>query len=563
MIENVGKYKIINEISRGGMGIVYLGMHPSLNRKVAIKMLPKELVSNKEFIQRFEREAKIVATLDHSNIVQVYDYEEAMGTYFIIMEFIDGKMLSDFMKKDKPMPQQQVTAIMSQMCGALAYAHSKGTIHRDIKPGNAMMRPDGVVKLMDFGIAFSQTSDVNLTQEGKVIGTPKYMSPEQLQGKKLDQRSDIYSLGVMCYEMVVGKPPFDGNDFITIASKHLKEKPAPIRSLVPDVSPELENFIDRSLIKDREKRLSSLSGLSLAGQKDEKTIYMDAVQKKGISRKFFYITLCIIVFLAAGLVIARHIKSRQEAQSGYKEQVEKITNKNVKALVEKAKTFFDKQDFTKSLVSLEKAQNIDPQNDFVKKAIKLTREKLVEVNMKKIRALEEKADAYAADKNHHDSISAWNEILLLDKNREDIHAKISAAESKLDEEQNRIEARKLLESGADMESSGDMEGAEKDYLAAYALDPKNGKAPYYLGLIYTLKFEGSPDKTKERETLKKAIQYFNKALELSPQHKGILKNLTIAYLTANQKEEAAKTAEKLKEIDEEEGKNLLDLIQVY
>lgn len=563
MIDQVGKYKVIKELSRGGMGVVFLGMHPSLNRKVAIKMLTSELVSNKEFIQRFEREAKIIATLDHPNIVQVYDYEEAVGTFFIIMEFIDGKMLTDVMKKGKPMPQDQVSAIISQIAGALSYAHNKGIIHRDIKPGNAMMRDDGVVKLMDFGIAFSETSDVHLTQEGKVIGTPKYMSPEQLQGKKLDQRSDIYSLGVMCYEMLAGRPPFEGKDFITIASKHLKEEPESIKKLVPDISHELEVFIERSLVKDREKRLSTLSNLSLTGDKDEKTIYHEALQKRGVSKKFFYITLIIFVLIAALIVGGVQIKQRMMAEKGFQEQIESIADKKVKDLVEQAKRYFDKQDYKNALIFLEKAVIIDPDNKVVKKGIEEAQKRLSDATKKKISELEIKAQAYFDSHNYFDAVTLWKEILILDKKREDIQKKIQTAQAILDEENNRIQAREHLKRGDELETSGDFKGAEKEYLEAYRLNQKSEQAPYSLGMMYSVQYETAENKEELGELIKKAIRYLEEALAIAPEHEGILYNLSLMYLTDNKKDKALKMAERLKNIDEETGKNLIETINNF
>ncbi|MCK5708573.1 MAG: protein kinase [Candidatus Aureabacteria bacterium] len=560
MIEKVGKYNVIKELSRGGMGVVYLGMHPTLDRKVAIKMLPKELVSNKEFIQRFEREAKIIATLDNPNIVYVYDYEEAMETYFIIMEFIDGKMLSEFIKKDKPMPNEQVSAIMTQLVGALSYAHKNGIVHRDIKPGNAMMRDDGVVKLMDFGISFSETSDVHLTQEGKVIGTPKYMSPEQLQGKRLDSRSDIYSLGVMCYEMLAGHPPFDGKDFITIAAKHLREEAVPIRSVVPDITPELENFIERSLIKDREKRLASLAEISFAGEKNEKTIYMEAIQKKGISKKFFYIVLIIMIAMTGLFIVGGHLKNLRKEEDVFKD----VANKKIKGFILEAKKLFKKKDYKECLQYLLKAQLIDPLNTVVNKNIDLTRKKLAEKAKKKILKLEKKAKADYDQERIMDAVAIWKEILFWDDSRKDIQKKVKLAEKRLNKEQNRIEAQKHLSKAAELEEThGDYEAAEKEYLIACKLDPENSEPLYLLGLLYARMFTEAENREKERPKAKKAIEFLLKAYKISPEDKGILKHLAFAFLDDGKKGKALEFAEKLKIVDEEEGSNTIDVINQY
>jgi serine/threonine protein kinase len=553
VITEVGKYKVLKEIGRGGMGAVFLGLHPSLNRKVAIKMLTKDLVGNKEFIQRFEREAKIIATLDHPNIVQVYDYEEALGTYFIIMEFIEGKMLSEMSEKDKPMPHVQVAAIFTQIANALSFAHNKGIVHRDIKPGNVMIRPDGVVKLMDFGIAFSETTDVHLTQEGKVIGTPKYMSPEQLQGKKIDARSDIYSLGVMCYEMLAGKPPFDGSDFITIATKHLRENPVPIRQIAPEVTQELENFIEKALVKDREQRLPELGNVKLMqGESGDHTIYLAAARKKGISRWFFYLTILLMVIITALVVFNEQQKRKEKIEKDFKARVEK----SVKDVIDQSSRFYAEGKFQKALEYLQKMPVLSAEDEVLKKSMESVRKQIVV-------KLEEQANALYSEGKYADAIVIWKQIFLNDKSRKEIEEKIVQAQAIIDSKDNSLRAEEHYIKGDDLQVSGDLEGAEKEVLAAQQLDPKNVKYLYTLGYLNISQYEAAKDKTKAAEELKKAIGYFEGALKIDPKHEASLKDLSYAYLYDKQKDKAIECARRLIAVNKSVGEMTLGTIESY
>jgi len=406
----------------------------------------------------------------------------------------------------------------------------------------------------------SESSDVRLTQEGKIIGTPKYMSPEQLQGKRLDPRSDIYSLGIMCYEMISGKLPFDGKDFISIAAKHLNEEPVPVRQLVPDIPEQIETFIDKALIKDREKRISSLEELQLAGGKDEKTIYMEAVQKKGISKKFYYLTLFMLFVIATLIIVGVQIKQKIMAEKGFKEQIESITNKKVRNMVNQAKVDFNKGDFKSAFVILERALIIDPNNKVVKKGIEETQRKIDEISRKKIKKLEEQAELYLKSEKHHDALAALKEILVLDDSRADLKLKADQIRKKLKKDQSALNADKILEKGIELEDSGDFEGAIKEYKKAFQIDPENEKGPYYAGILYSRMSEESISKQEKIEKRKKAITSLEEAFKVSPKHKGVVKNLSILYENDGQNEKALEYAKKLKQIDPVEGQGLIEAL---
>jgi eukaryotic-like serine/threonine-protein kinase len=245
-----GRYALQRKLARGGMADVYLAEDTLLNRPVAVKVLFPEYARDDTFVERFRREAQAAARLTHGNIVAIYDWGAEYDTYFIVMEYVEGASLSEVIRRDGPLDARQAAEITARVAAALDFAHRNGVVHRDVKPGNIMISEVGEVKVADFGIAQALTGPerASLTQTGAVMGTATYFSPEQAQGRPVDPRSDLYSLGCVLFEMLTGRPPYQGDSPVAIAYKHVQE-PAPSLAGVTPAVPRQLAAIDQVLLR--------------------------------------------------------------------------------------------------------------------------------------------------------------------------------------------------------------------------------------------------------------------------------------------------------------------------
>jgi serine/threonine protein kinase len=258
-------YKVLGKLGAGAMAVVYKAKQLSLNRTVAIKVLPRRFTENPEYVQRFYKEGQAAGKLNHPNIVQAIDVGEAGGYHYFVMEYVEGKTIADDLANGQVFGEKEAIEIIIQVCHALQHAHAHGLVHRDVKPKNIMINTQGVVKLADMGLA-RETTDIEAAQseEGKAYGTPYYISPEQIRGKiDIDGRADIYGLGATFYHMVTGKVPFTGDDSAAIMRKHLKEKLVPPDHLNTSLSAGVSEVIEIMMAKHREDRYNNVEELLL------------------------------------------------------------------------------------------------------------------------------------------------------------------------------------------------------------------------------------------------------------------------------------------------------------
>lgn len=268
----LGNYRVLSTLGQGGMARVYRAYQENLERDVAIKVLPPWYAADRNFVERFNLEARLVARLSHPNIVTVHDANEQNGHLYIVMQLIDGGTLKQRIDQlhvqGLVMEPAEAVRIFNQLADALTYAHEQGIIHRDIKPVNVLMDRAGRPILSDFGIAkVLASTEMNLTYPGAGVGTPEYMSPEQCQGGPIDNRADIYALGIMLFEAMTGRTPFRGDNYPALAHSHIYEPPPPPRSINPNIPPAIEHVILTALMKNPTQRYQKASDMAEALQR--------------------------------------------------------------------------------------------------------------------------------------------------------------------------------------------------------------------------------------------------------------------------------------------------------
>ena len=303
------RYRILELLGEGGMAFVFKAKDEQLERNVAIKTLKPMYISDSNFVSRFKREAQTAANLNHPNIVQIFDWGVEENEPYFVMEYVEGTTLSSVLAKNKRVNISDALYIGSQVSAALHEAHENNLVHRDIKPGNIMITPGGKIKVTDFGIVSIQDEDSDITKSGTILGTANYISPEQAQGLPVSKQSDLYSLGVVLYELISGKTPFDGDTPISIATKHLTEKPKPISELINDIPTGVEKIVLKLLNKKQINRYKSAEDLRAALNQQKSYLQLNKTKENLISLtnprvklRFTLPALAISIFLVIGSI---------------------------------------------------------------------------------------------------------------------------------------------------------------------------------------------------------------------------------------------------------------------
>jgi predicted Ser/Thr protein kinase len=322
-MKKLGKYRLEKKIGEGGMGAVYLAKD-GLGKEVAVKVLPPQLAADPEYLERFLREIRTMHAVDHPNVVKVLDAGESEKLYFLVMEYVEGKRLSDVIAEQKRMPFDRAARVIREIAKGLEAAHGKGVVHRDVKPQNVLLTRDGKPRLIDFGLAREPGKNTGLTQEGTMMGTPEYMSPEQVEGKKADLRSDIYSLGITFYQLVSGKLPFNGENQMQMAMARIKDEPRDIRNSFPGIDPRAIPLIAKMLAKEPGSRQQSMADViaeiekSLAGKgtfKPASKASGGAAVAVDSRRRIRLALLWILAAAGGGLLFAAGLKSGTNLQA--------------------------------------------------------------------------------------------------------------------------------------------------------------------------------------------------------------------------------------------------------
>jgi serine/threonine protein kinase len=475
-MEQIGKYKVVGELGKGAMGIVYKARDPDINREVAIKLIRFDMIpddSDKEdTVKRFIREAQSAGNLHHPNIITIYEVGRENDQTFIVMQYVDGNSLKEAISSGKRFSPEEVVDLMTCMCDALEFAHQKKIIHRDIKPGNILLDKQGRPFIVDFGVAYVEMS--TMTQSGAIVGTPSYMSPEQIMGHTVDARADIFSLGVIIYEMLTGKRPFEGDHITTIVYKIMNEEPQSIREIKRDLPQGFEHIIKKALAKDPQQRYQTCQQLAAdlrnAAVWSDRTISSGlersevlGLQKKGKKRRVLVYAGGLVILLLGGAVGAYYLVPDLRNNLGLFNKSKEIEvpvtplpsrdfgdvldvfDENLVNL----KELVDKEDFRGAVQLAEEILADDANNTKVKSYLDLSKAKLSEMS---VAALLQTGKNFYSQGNYEMSLQTMREVLNLDRNNAEAGRYINLSNQKIAE----AEIRSIVERHRKAEEEKDL-----------------------------------------------------------------------------------------------------------
>jgi len=496
MLNNLGKFKIVSEVGHGAMGVVYRA-EDNLGRSVALKVLPPRLAGDPDLVQRFNREARSAASLNHPNIVVIYESSQIDGTSYIAMEFIEGESLDQIISSRRAVSIVKRLDIIIQTCRGLQYAHKKQVVHRDIKPSNIMVDHDGTVKIVDFGIAhLGGGAMLTLTQDGQRLGTPSYMSPEQTQGKAVDGRSDIFSVGVMLFELLTYQKPFPGNDIASVWYKIQNEPPPPLSELLPTCPPDLEKAVNKALAKNREDRYHTAEDLGFALQQvsdyfkhDMIEVYVQegrrhleegnlTVAKESIQRA---------LEIDGTHEVARSLFDRVQGQIEARRRAQRVDH-----VLREAKEALQASQFDQAIALLDEALRLDPAREEARQYRTLAVQN--RERFRKISQHMERAERLAADADLQGAKEALEAVLALDGEHPAAQSKLAWVLKELAEQERQRQVRQYTQDGKNYLAQKNFDQARESLEKALALDPINIEVEALLRQLRT-----AQQKEKERQ----------------------------------------------------------------
>ena len=484
-LKRIGKYDVVNVLGRGGMGVVYRAIDRHLGREVAIKTLTDGIQGNADMLARFYDEGRKTGSFKHPNIVTVFELGDDNGTPYIVMELVDGDPLDNLIASDEQLPLVDRLKIVEEVCSALAYAHRRNVVHRDVKPANIFVQPDGRVKLLDFGIATleeKKSHDVSLTRPGHIIGTVPYMAPERLRDKPLDRRSDIFAAGVVLYQLVAGELPFSGDE-VVLMQKILNEPHAPLSSKCKNCPASLDSIIDQALAKSPDDRYSTADEMAA----DLTTAIAEILQEQAqelLPEAKRWLEAQDLLRARAALqqllkIESKHAEARELLGEIQRQLNQRQRAERIQQICQQAEGLLENKEFDKSLAILDEGLELDSGNqDLTKLRHRVEKSKDKQT---RIREHIRQADTARRAGDHQAAISAVRKALKVDKGNPKGIALLNLLIKEAQEAEKRAEMKALLQSARGELSARHYKDALDILQKAEHVDPTNPELQLLLG----------------------------------------------------------------------------------